>query len=512
MKRIMSILIVLAMICSLAACTQSNLEDNTTAAPESSATEAESTEVTEGTSANNITTDNATEGTTEAESEDESEDAPEIILEPALINGVSIAEYTIVYDAEGLDYNKRAAEYVQSEILARCGVKLQIVDDSTSPSSHEIIIGETSRELSLELDKECEGLEFSMLTKNGNVALEGDYFIIAAAAYYFIDTYKFLSGANITVDDGSLVSTPIVKEAKNYILLIGDGMGVNHTLLFDYLEDTSDYSDKEDLFYGYLLPYKGFSRTDSLSGTTDSAAGGTAIACGQKTYNAHIGIDKDQNDIQSLTELAISLGMAGAVMSTENKTGATPAAFSAHALDREDSQEISEDQTKFYLEKGAILDCGYDYYNYNNVNKIIEKHIKDTLSKASANENGFFLMYEEAYTDKHSHNNDIEKIFLAMLRFNQAIGRFMEFAFYNPDTFVLITADHETGGILIDEDGNITFTSDDHTSANVPIFAYGYGAELFNSQTIENIQIGQTIASFFGVYDFGDQSEFSYLK
>ena len=508
MKRIISILIVLAMICSLAACTQSNLEDNTTAAPESSATEAESAEVTEGTSANNITTDNATEGTTEAESED----APEIILEPALINGVSIAEYTIVYDAEGLDYNKRAAEYVQSEILARCGVKLQIVDDSTAPTSHEIIIGETSRELSLELDKECKGLEFSMLTKNGNVALEGDYFIIAAAAYYFIDTYKFLSGANITVDDGSLVSTPIVKEAKNYILLIGDGMGVNHTLLFDYLEDTSDYSDKEDLFYGYLLPYKGFSRTDSLSGTTDSAAGGTAIACGQKTYNAHIGIDKDQNDIQSLTELAISLGMAGAVMSTENKTGATPAAFSAHALDREDSQEISEDQTKFYLEKGAILDCGYDYYNYNNVNKIIEKHIKDTLSKASSNENGFFLMYEEAYTDKHSHNNDIEKIFLALLRFNQAIGRFMEFAFYNPETFVLITADHETGGILIDEDGNITFTSDDHTSANVPIFAYGYGAELFNSQTIENIQIGHTIASFFGVYDFGDQSEFSYLK
>ena len=121
-------------------------------------------------------------------------------------------------------------------------------------------------------------------------------------------------------------------------------------------------------------------------------------------------------------------------------------------------------------------------------------------------------MYEEAHTDKHSHNNDIEKVFLAMLRFNQAIGRFMEFAFYNPDTFVLITADHETGGIVIDEDGNISFTSDDHTSADVPIFAYGYGAELFDGKTIENIQIGQTIASFFGVYDFGDQSEFSYLK
>lgn len=503
MKKIISIIIALAMIFSLAACTQPSVEEGTTATnPESSDTEAQSTKVTEGTS------DVTTEDTTEAESQGE----PEIILEPALVNGVSITEYTIVYDADGLDYNKRAAEYVQGEILARCGVKLQIVDDSTAPSAHEIIIGETSRELSEELDAECEGLEFSILTKNGNIALEGDYFIIAAAAYYFMDTYGFLSGENVTISDGSSINTPIVKKAKNYILLIGDGMGVNHTLLFDYLEDTSDYSDREDLFYGYLLPYRGFSRTDSLSGTTDSAAGGTAIACGQKTYNAHIGIDKNQKDIQSLTELAISLGMAGAVMSTENKTGATPATFSAHALDRDDSQEISDDQTKFYLEQGAILDCGYDYYNYNNVNKIIEKHIKDTLSKASANENGFFLMYEEAHTDKHSHNNDIEKVFLAMLRFNQAIGRFMEFAFYNPDTFVLITADHETGGIVIDEDGNITFTSDDHTSADVPIFAYGYGAELFDGKTIENIQIGQTIASFFGVYDFGDQSEFSYLK
>ena len=485
MKKIISILIILAIILSLTACSQ----------PEPQ---------------NDAITSNVTENNTEGGTEESTE--PEVVLEPATVNGVSIAEYTIVYDAEGLDYNKRAAEYIKNEIKTRCGADIQIVDDSSSPADHEIVVGETSREISSNLCEDCEGLEFSMLAQNGNIAIEGDYFIIAAAAYYLIDTYSFGSGEEVSISDGASVHTPIVKEAKNFILLIGDGMGVNHTLLFDHLEDTTDYSDGEDIFYGYLFPYKGFSRTDSLTGTTDSAAGGTAIACGRKTYNAHIGIDKDQNDIQSLTELAISLGKAGAVMSTENKTGATPAAFSAHAMDREDTLEIVEDQTKFYLEHGAIIDCGYDYYNSNGVNKTIERHISDTLSKVSSNENGFFLMYEEAYTDKHSHNNDIEKIFAAILRFNQAIGRFMEFAFYNPDTFVLITADHETGGIVTDENGNFVFTSDDHTSANVPIFAYGYGAELFDGKTIENIQIGQTIASFFGVYDFGDQSEFSYLK
>ena len=477
MKKITSILIILAILLSIAACSQPPTQND---------------------------------GSSDTVESDEK--APEVVLYPAIINGVSIADYTIVYDAEGLDYNKRAAEYIKNEIKTRCGADLAIVDDASAPTSHEIVVGETSREISSTLDAECDGLEFSMLAQNGNIAIEGDYFIIAAAAYYLIDTYGFGSAQEISISDGSSVHTPIVKEAKNFILLIGDGMGVNHTLLFDYLEDTTDYSDKEDIFYGYLLPYKGFSRTDSLTGTTDSAAGGTAISCGTKTYNKHIGIDKDQNDLQSLTELAISLGKAGAVMSTENKTGATPASFSAHAMDREDTLEIVEDQTKFYLELGAIIDCGFDHYNYNSINKIIEKHISSTLSQASSNENGFFLMYEEAHTDKHSHNNDIENIFAALIRFNQAIGRFMEFAFYNPDTFVLITADHETGGIVIDEDGNITFTSDDHTSANVPIFAYGHRAELFDNKTVENIQIGQTIASFFGVYDFGDQSEFGYLK
>ena len=468
----------------------------------------------------NVNTDNEVESTfkpLESESDnldvdyDESPEEPQTKI-PANINGVSIADYTIVYDAEGLDYNKRAAEYIKNCIMERCGAELSVVDDASEVGAHEIIVGETSRELSAELDAECEGLEFSMLAKGGNIALEGDYFIIAAAAYYFMDTFGFTEGKNITIDDGLTVREPIVREAKNYIILIGDGMGVNHTLLFEQMTDSTDYSDKESFFYGYLLPSHGFSRTDSLSGTTDSAAGGTAISCGTKTYNEYVGLDKDGNDIQSLTELAASLGKATAVMSTESKTGATPSTFSAHSFDRDDSKDIVEDQVALSQNFGTIIDCGYDYYNANNMNRIIEKHISDTLSKVAQDEDGFFLMYEEAHIDKHSHKNDMAKTFEAVLRFNQAIARFMEFAFYNPDTFVLITADHETGGILPDESGAFVYNSGEHTSADVPIFAYGDGSELFSGVTVENIQIGQTIASFMGVYNFGDQSEFSYLK
>jgi alkaline phosphatase len=300
-----------------------------------------------------------------------------------------------------------------------------------------------------------------------------------------------------------------VKETKNYVLLIGDGMGVYQTKIFDYLEDTSEYSDGESLFYGYMFPYQGKSRTQSLSGVTDSAAGGTALATGYKTYNEYVGLNKNGERIKSLTELASELGKATAVMSTENKTGATPAAFSAHAYDRNDSSGILETQAELVATHGTVIDCGYDYYTARYM-KTIEKHITDTLDKVSKDDDGFFLMYEEAYIDKHCHNNDLDKTFQAIVRFNQVIARVIEYAFYNPETFVLITADHETGD-LYEENGNLTYHHDDHTAKDVLVFAYGMGGELFDGQNVENIQIAHTVASFWGVYDFGDQSEYSYL-
>ena len=112
-------------------------------------------------------------------------------------------------------------------------------------------------------------------------------------------------------------------------------------------------------------------------------------------------------------------------------------------------------------------------------------------------------MYEEGYVDKFSHSNDLESTFSCMVRFNQAIGLFMEYAFYHPDTFLLITADHETGGLMPDESGAYRFNLDGHSSADVPIFAYGQGAEVFRDYYEENNEVPKVIAAMWGVEQFG---------
>lgn len=430
------------------------------------------------------------------------------------LNGVSIGKYTIVYDKEGYDYNLRAAEYIQSAIKDAYGVELEIIGDEVAEGEHEIVVGETSRKISNEFYAECEGFEFAVYANDSHIALEGNYFIIAAAAYYFTDTYIVGEDREITVPKELQIEVPIMKEASNFIMLIGDGMGLAQTRLYDVYDAPTEggnaFSDGEDFFYGYLFPALGYSRTDSLDGTTDSAAGGTALSSGYKTHNTYIGRDGDGNDVRLITELAASLGKATAVMSTEKQTGATPASFSAHAEDRNDTSDISKSQIDIINNCGTIIECGYDYYTQRYMTGSIEKRVTDTLSKLSADEDGFFLMYEEAHIDKHCHNNDSHNTFLAIMRFNQVIARFMEFAFYNPDTFVLITADHETGGLSLDG-GTPTYSSEDHTSANVPVFAYGMGCDLFAGTTVENVQIPKTIAAMMGVNDFGRAGEFPAL-
>lgn len=429
----------------------------------------------------------------------------------SFLNGVNLEEFSIVYSDEDLDYSKRAAEFIQSQILLRTELELPIVEDSAEAvTEYEIVVGNTEREISERLDANTEGLEFAILAEDKQIALEGDYFIIAAAAYFFIEVYVPTDDFDASIPKEVSIHQPIVKDAKNFIMLIGDGMGVYQTQMFDYMENNVEYGDGEDFFYGALLPYKGFSGTESLSGVTDSAAGGTALACGFKTYNGYVGRDKDGNDIKSLTELAYELGMSAGVMSTETNTGATPATFSAHADSRNSNADIIKSQGEAMINYGTVIDCGFDYYNERYM-AVIERHITDTLGKVSANEKGFFLMYEEAHIDKHCHNNDLQNTFNALVRFNQAIARFMEFAFYNPDTFVLITADHETGGLRPDDNGKLQYNTEEHTLDDVPVFAYGKFAELFDGLTVENIQVAHTFASLMGADNFGDQSDYQSL-
>jgi alkaline phosphatase len=290
--------------------------------------------------------------------------------------------------------------------------------------------------------------------------------------------------------------------------MIGDGMGQNHI-------DMAKNNGLEAFVAESLQSFSWcttYSTSVSLgkASYTDSAASGTALATGHKTLNNYVGVDENGNILTNVREMAYASGAKTAILTTDVITGATPASFSAHADGRYSTAEIIMSQAQARDNYGTVIDCGYDYYDTRYM-AVIERHITETLTALSANEKGFFLMYEEAHIDKHSHNNELNKVFKAVVRFNQAIGRFMEFAFYNPDTFILITADHETGDLQYDDNGVLEFNTTEHTNQNVPIFAYGMGAELFDGVEIENIQISHTIAALMGYDNHGDQSVYQSL-
>ena len=425
----------------------------------------------------------------------------------ATLEGVNLSEYTLVYDADALDYTLRAVSYLRDELRRITGATLPVITDAEPAVAHEIVVGETNRPISATLNETPEGLEFAMLAADGHVAMEADCFVIAAAAYYFIATYITSADVAAVMPATAQVHTPIVEQANNYILLIGDGMGAVQTTMPQRLNGTelADYTDGESIFYGSLLPYSGYAHTNSLENTTDSAAAATALATGYKTTNGRIGRDKDGNNLLSIVELASSLGMGTAVMTTDLNTGATPGAFTSHADDRDDTEDIAAGQQVVQDTCGTIIEAGHDVYTAYGVYQL-ERTLTSMLSTLNSGDNGFFMMYEEGHVDKHGHDMNVDNAARAVLRFNQAIARVMEFSFYNPDTFVLITADHETGGLYVLED-KFKYNSGGHTSRDVPVYAYGVGAEVFDGQTIENVQIPKTIVSLWGASLAADTDE-----
>ena len=457
------------------------------------------------------------------------------------LNGVDIGNYVIVYTDE-LDYNKRAAEYLQSIIYKKTGRTLTIVEDNEGESTYEILVGNTNRTLSTAWDApDNQAMKFHIRTDGTKIVLEAEYFIIAGAAYYFGEKFvPDVNNAAKTVPTARQELDPITEPANNYIMMIGDGMGVNQTKLFDVFNvPTSgeyDYSDGEDVFFGYYFPYEGRSRTWNVIGQiTDSAAGGTALSTGYKTTNGTIALDWYGNEIKTLTELALELNLAAGVFSTEGSDGATPASFSAHTTGRYDD-EIITDQAVMEQKGVLFVDRYIDSTTTPDANNAdmtasewatYEAKVRAGLNNLASDPDGFFVMYEEAHIDKYLHKGEIDNVFRAVYRFNQAIGIFMEYAMYNPDTIVLITADHETGGIELGaaNSGEVEFNTPNppdeaagsskwnHSEKDVPVFAYGFGMEVFDTDInaadgyYENASIGRTYAHFMTnghADDFGD--------
>ena len=319
------------------------------------------------------------------------------------------------------------------------------------------------------------------------------------------------------------------KQAKNVIVLIGDGMGPAqvYSLLLTSQEKTAFER----------FPYTGFSITKSASNEiTDSAAGGTAIAIGKKTNNGMVGMDSDSIPVPSMLEIFAEQGKKTGVVVTCSVTHATPADFIAHNITRKDNEgialEISKKSKldvlfgggkKYFTERkdsidliGKMWEKGWNIYDSlpqiedNNARTMVlacRKHLVkapergDFLPKATAkaiemldNENGFFLMVEGSQIDFACHDNDSATLVNEMIDFNKTINVVLDYAEKDGNTLVVVTADHETGGLtIVDPESKYTRTdfkwsTGSHSAVFVPVFAYGPGAESF-SGIMDNTEI-----------------------
>lgn len=312
-----------------------------------------------------------------------------------------------------------------------------------------------------------------------------------------------------------------VDKPKNIILLIGDGMGVSQ--VFAGLT-----ANKGRLFLENCK-YIGFSKTSSGDNyITDSGAGGTALSTGVKTYNGAIGVDMNKNPVKTILEEASEKGLATGLVSSSAITHATPASFISHQASRNSYEDIATDFLKTDID--VFIGGGLDHFSKrkdgrNLVDELKNKgyQVETEISKIkkikngklaglsaaehngrmdergdmlpvatetainilSNNKNGFFLMVEGSQIDWGGHAGSTVYIVEDMLDFDQVIGQALEFAAKDKETLVIVTSDHETGGMALTggsiEEGVVkaAYPTGGHTAVMVPVFSYGPGADEF---------------------------------
>ena len=323
----------------------------------------------------------------------------------------------------------------------------------------------------------------------------------------------------------------------NIIFMIGDGMG-------DGALDTARL--EREVLHLDELGSTGYVGTNNVLGEiTDSAAAGTALAAGVKTGNKIVGLGNDYTPVMNLSEYMKQFGKKVGVVTTSYLADATPAAFAAHTSARGNYGTIAQDMLELGVDilmgggkenfSGTIKDNNdnlvpiYEYaqteYNYeyitteDEMNTVTSDKVlglfansamtymldksdtskEPTLAEMTQatlewldNDNGFFVMIEGGRIDHAGHANDGERLREETLAFDDAVEVAMDYVDNNENTLLVITADHETGGVAVTSDGVITFSSTGHTAAEVPYYVYGEGIEYFNDLT-DNIQLNAAI-------------------
>jgi alkaline phosphatase len=371
-------------------------------------------------------------------------------------------------------------------------------------------------------------------------------------AYYFCNRNKIHDMKNLTilllnlVVIGGCSSQPQSMQGpkppvKNVILMIGDGMGVAQIY--------AGYTANKSHLNLFKAQYVGFSLTCSADQyITDSGAGATAISTGEKTNNSAIGVDMHGTAQKTILESAEDKGLSTGLVVTCPITHATPAAFVAHQINRNENTDIAGDFVgsgidifigggRLYFEDAngtfnfsdSLRKLGYSIVN--NLNAVhpadsskigcfvadmdlpmmtegrgdfLSKATRLALSKLAKNDKGFFIMIEGSQIDWGGHSNDIQYIVSEVIDFDKAVGEAFQFADQQPGTLVIVTADHETGGLSI-TGGDLTtgeleanFGTINHSAVMVPVFAYGQGAEKF-AGVYENTEIHYKIMQALGL-------------
>lgn len=314
-----------------------------------------------------------------------------------------------------------------------------------------------------------------------------------------------------------VASQAIAVAPRNVILLIGDGMGPEQVKAGRY-------------FKGEALCFEKFRRHSTITTYSadnkvpDSAATATALATGKKVNNGVISMayPGDHKELKTALEIYKIKGKRTVgLVTTTYITHATPAAFGAHEESRSRTKQIAEDyltgskphvllggggkgmsagaaEAAGYVvvkDKAGLLGVdtestkylcglfgeGYMPYERDGLKDL--PHLSEMTEVALAildnNKAGFFLMVEGGRIDHASHANDVKRLVPEVLEFDKAVQKCIDWASKRRDTLILVTADHETGGLKVLADKGVgkhpevSWSSKGHTAASVPVYAWG---------------------------------------
>ena len=316
-------------------------------------------------------------------------------------------------------------------------------------------------------------------------------------------------------------------KAKNIILFIGDGMGPNQVALARFSVGGANHRLSFENF-----PVTGIVLNHSAQNLyTDSAASATTWAAGVKTKNGYLSVDSDNKFLPTIPELLSTKGYLTGLVATSSITHATPAAFYAHINSRSKHKKIAEMLVESDI--AIALGGGSEFFKMplsneaihiiNNGDSLDENNLieysrvlglfgedgldrrlspptqlkmtetaLDFLDSKTLNCPGFFLMSEGSQIDWAGHDNNVKYMLAEFADFDDSIAAAIEFAKQDKETLILVTADHATGGLVLQKPRGSSiraqWTTTSHDLSSINIYAYGPGAEKF-SGVMDNTEI-----------------------